>query len=635
MPLNPAQREAVTFGEGPAMILAGPGSGKTTVITWRIRWLIEEHGVDPARILVITFTRAAAKEMEERFLRLMEGERLPVSFGTFHAIFFKILKLAYNYSSRNILPQEKKREILKEAVANSEMETEDLSEFLQALSNEISEVKGEGIDPARYYSRNCPDEIFREIYAEYNEKLRLGNWVDFDDMVVLCNELFAARPDILSAWQRKYQYILIDEFQDINRLQYQVVRRLAEPENNLFVVGDDDQSIYRFRGARPEIMLGFPKDYPDCRRIVLDVNYRSTPEIIQTAGLVIGQNEARFRKDLRTENPDGPKPVFREFSTVITQNDQILRDLQDHHREGIPYEEMALLYRTNQAPRAMVEQLIRMNLPFHMRDVVPNLYDHWITGDILTYMFLGAGSRRRADFLRVINRPKRYISRSAFPDPEVDLAKLRETYRDREYVVDKLDRLEYDLRMIGKMAPYAAVNYIRRGVGYEDFLQTYAEDRKMSPDELFGILDELQESAGNYQTLADWLAYMEEYRKELGEKRQERQQAATGVTVSTMHGAKGLEYQVVILPDVNEGLVPHRRAVVREDIEEERRLFYVAMTRAGTWLHIYWTKERYNKELPPSRFLREAGAKLPVSREKNGRLQRVRSDSGRYRGESL
>lgn len=592
------------------MVLAGPGSGKTTVITHRIRRLIGAGGVDPASILVITFTKAAALQMQERFFRLMEGQCPPVVFGTFHAVFFKILKYAYNYKGNQVLPPERRMALLREIFAQcrTELEVEDENEFLMEIGNEISAVKGEGIEIGNYHSKSCPSDVFERIFRGYNEGLRRAGLLDFDDMVGMCYELFLARKDILLAWQKKYRYILIDEFQDINLLQYQVVRMLAAPENNLFIVGDDDQSIYRFRGARPEIMLHFPEDYPDCRKILLNVNYRSVKPVVDHAGLLIGQNEIRYRKALTSARGEGPEPVFAQVKNLQEENDRVMRELQQYHRNGIPWEQMALLYRTNQNPRAMVEQLMRMNLPFRMKDVVPSLYDHWIAGDMITYMLVAAGSRKRADIIRIINRPKRYIARAAFMEETVNLEKLKEYYKDKEYIVERLDRFEYDLRMLRKMAPYAAINYIRHGMGYDDFLKEYAEFRRMKPDELYEIADELQERAAGFRTLSEWLADIAEYNRKMKEQKEEaKQNAGTGINVATMHGSKGLEYEVVYILDANEGITPHKRSVLPEEIEEERRLFYVAMTRAKTHLHIYWTEEHYNKKLPVSRFVKEAG----------------------------
>ena len=264
------------------LVLAGPGSGKTTVITNRVRYLTEKAGVDPSHILVITFTRAAAREMKERYAQMTRAGCSRVSFGTFHSVFFLILKLAYRYQAANIVREEQRIQFIKTLLGRCDLEVEDEGEFISSILSEISMVKGEMMDLDHYYAKNCPEEIFKQLYSGYEEQLRRHRLLDFDDMLVMCHQLFKERKDILSAWQDKYRYILIDEFQDINRIQYEIVKMLALPGNNLFIVGDDDQSIYRFRGARPEIMLGFERDYPDARRLLLDTNYRSSRQIGET-----------------------------------------------------------------------------------------------------------------------------------------------------------------------------------------------------------------------------------------------------------------------------------------------------------------------------------------------------------------
>ncbi len=288
--LSKAQKEAVMHKDGPMMVLAGPGSGKTLVITKRIQYLISHYQIPPQRILVITFTRAAANEMKERFWRLA-GETLPVSFGTFHSVFFTILKYAYHYSADNILPEHKKYDLLREIIMDRDLETGDEPDFLRSLISEISLVKGQLLSMDYYHSQSCADSVFQLIYKQYNEKLRKNQWMDFDDILVYTYSLLKEREDLLAAWQNKFQYILIDEFQDISPIQYEIIKMLAAPRNNLFIVGDDDQSIYRFRGAKPEIMLGFPKDYKDTEKIQLDVNYRSSPEIVEESQKVIRENK--------------------------------------------------------------------------------------------------------------------------------------------------------------------------------------------------------------------------------------------------------------------------------------------------------------------------------------------------------
>lgn len=607
MPFNKAQEAAVNHGEGPMMVLAGPGSGKTTVVTHRVQSLIERHGVNPSSILVITFTRAAAREMKERFERLMEGRCLrgQVSFGTFHAVFFRILKLAYGYEAADIIREDQRLRFMRELVAKEQLEPEDENELIASLLSEISSVKGELIDLDHYYAKSCSEEAFKRIYAGYEERLRRNRKIDFDDMLVMCYELFRQRPDILGAWQKKYAYILVDEFQDINRLQYEIVRMLAAPRNNLFIVGDDDQSIYRFRGARPEIMLGFERDYPDAGRVLLDVNYRSTKEIVDASLRLIGNNEKRFKKSLRTAGSRGRKVITRVWKDEEEENSRIAEEIRMYSEAGCAYRDIAVLYRTNSGPRRLIEKLMEYNLPFKARDVVPNLYEHWISKNILAYIRVALGSRERGEVLQMINRPARYISRDALQAPQISFDEVKGYYRDKDWMVERIESLEFDLTAISRMSPLAAVNYIRKSVGYDAWLYEYAAAHRMKADEFLETADQLKESAARYKTFDVWFSHISEYGEELKRQAREREQTADAVTLSTMHSSKGLEYRVVYILDANEGVTPHSKAVLDADIEEERRLFYVAMTRAKQRLHVYSVKERYHKPAEVSRFVEE------------------------------
>lgn len=605
MSFNHSQEEAIRHFKGPALVLAGPGSGKTTVITHRTKQLIESYHVEPEHILVITFTRAAALEMKERFMNLMDGKRTAVTFGTFHSVFFRILKYAYHYRAENIAREEERQNFIREIIQNLHLEIEDENEFVNDILSEISVIKNDRIALEHYYPKNCSEQIFKAIYEQYEWRMQKENRIDFDDMLLLTYELLAARLDILKLWQEKYSFILIDEFQDINKVQYDIIRMLAAPRNNLFIVGDDDQSIYRFRGARPEIMLGFEKDYPDARRILLNINYRCSKSIVSAAGQLIMNNKTRFQKQIRAFHSAGPSIYIRQCRSVQEETTAILEQIHDYEEHGIKYSDMAVLVRTNIGARAIVEKMIEANLPFQMRDQIPNLFEHWIARDLLTYMEIAAGDDSRAAFLKIINRPKRYIHREALSEQRVTMNLLRGYYREKDWMLDRIDRMEYELKMLRMMTPYAAINFIRKGIDYESFVKEYAQYRRMKPEELMEVLDALQESANNYKTLREWKQHISDYTKELKEKISDQQTQKDGVQISTMHSAKGLEYEAVFLPDVNESIVPHTKAVLDADLEEERRLFYVAMTRAKNYLHIYSLKERYNKPLLPSRYLEE------------------------------
>ena len=607
MAFNESQIKAVDFKDGACMVLAGPGSGKTTVITHRTKKLIEEYGVNPSNILVITFTKAAATEMQTRFQALMGGHYYPVTFGTFHAVYFKILKYAYNYGADNILREEKKNEYIKEIISKLRLEFDDENEFIKDIISEISLVKSEMMDLNNYYAKNCSEDNFRKIFNMYNDRLIRENVVDFDDMLIMCYELLSKRPDILKLWQNKYKYILIDEFQDICKVQYEVIKLLALPENNIFIVGDDDQSIYRFRGAKPDIMLGFKNDYKDASQILLDTNYRSTAAIVEKAGILVKHNTKRFTKSIRTGRGDGSSPNIKIFKNEKEEISHILRLIKDYTEQGFAYNDIAVLFRTNTTPRLLVEKLIEYNVPFRMKDIIPNIYEHWITRNILTYIRIALGSRARGDFLHIINRPKRYISRDAFPDEQVSFWDLKEYYSDKQYVVERIERLQYDIEWLEKMTPFEAINYIRHGIGYDDYILEYANYRRIKPEELFEILDELQEASAEFKTYDEWFKHIVAYTEELKLQNKERMEQRDGVELSTIHSSKGLEYKIVIIIGANEGISPYQKAFLQEDIEEERRLFYVAMTRAKDILHIFAVRERFGRAIDVSRFIFETG----------------------------
>lgn len=616
MQMDDAQLRAARHGAGPMMVLAGPGSGKTTTMTKRVVNLIWEQKVSPFHILVVTFTKASAKEMKERFFRLCREEEKnrgenyryqDVTFGTFHGIFYGILKQAYRLNAANILGEEKKYDILKEIVYRLKVEVEDEKEFFEGLVQEISMVKNDRIPIEHYYSANCPDETFRRIYKEYTSKCRSLRLLDFDDMLLYCYDLLVKRKDILLAWQKKFQYVLIDEFQDINKIQYDIIKLLAAPENNLFIVGDDDQSIYGFRGAKPEIMLHFPKDFPNVKTEILACNYRSSKKIVEAAKRVIAGNEKRFKKELFTENEEG-SPIHTKVFEMGKDEEVYVKDqIDSYYKAGVPYEEMAVLYRTNAEAGFLIETFMEHGIPFQMRDVLPNLYDHWIAKNMISYMKLAMGERSRREFLQVMNRPNRYISRDALEDAQVSFEGLRWFYEGKEWMCDRVDRMEEDLNILKNMTPYGAINYIRHGIGYDEYLKDYAAYRKMKPDDFYEVLQELMESARPYRTFLEWFIHIEEYTEQLKEQAKKQVQEKSGVTIATLHSSKGLEYDVVFLMDVNEGILPYKKAVTEQAVEEERRLLYVGMTRARKELYILYCNERHEKPLEISSFLLESG----------------------------
>lgn len=608
--VSEAQRQAITHGDGPCLCLAGPGAGKTFTIANRVKYLIEQYQTPPEEILVVTFSKAAAVEMKERFEGITEGSHYRVRFGTFHSVFFQILCAAYHYEAKDIVTQSLKYRFLEEAVSDVSFEVEDKKEFLEELEKEISKVKGEGIDIDCYYSATCPEQVFRDIFRGYQERLQRHRALDFDDMVVYTYQLLTARTDIRTRWQSRFTYILIDEFQDINRLQYENIKMLAAPQNNLFVVGDDDQSIYGFRGARPDIMMAFPKQYPQVKKITLGINYRCSSEILTAAGKLISCNKRRFAKKLTAERGAVEGVHICHCRTLYSEAEKIVNEIKRYGESGTAYEDMAVLFRTNMQMRTLAGKLMERGIPFVMKENLPNMFDTWLAKDLLCYMEIAMGNRSREKFLKICNRPLRYLSRAAFDTPEVTFGGLKGYYqrKNQMWMWERIDDFENEIRALRTMTPYSALHYIRKGIGYDGFLTEYAKERNVNEEDWFEVLEEIMETARDCKSIPEWLAFVENYGDTLEEMREQQNKKLrekSGVNLMTMHGAKGLEYEAVFIPTVNEGVVPYRKSVQAGNIEEERRMLYVAMTRAKKHLHLSYVDERFQKKAEASRFIGE------------------------------
>ena len=609
---NSSQKKAIQTVKGPVLCLAGPGSGKTTSMVYRIKYMIEKAHITPAHILVITFTRASAREMQERFYQITNGSVRGCTFGTFHSVFFSILKTAYGYTADNILPEEQKYNMIRDIIRNMELEYEDEEEMVSSLIGEISMMKGELIDLSHFYSSCVGEEVFRDICRQYDARKNRMNKLDFDDMMIYCYELLCQRKDILNALQQKYRYILVDEFQDINKIQYEITKLLALPQNHLFIVGDDDQSIYGFRGSKPEIMLHFKEEYPDATEILLDTNYRCSKNITEGSLQLIQNNRVRFPKKI-VGSSEYVEPIkIHHVKNIKEENSHVLQEILQYKKEGIAYRDMAVIMRTNVQARSIIQTLMSYNIPFQVRDSVPCIYDYFAVRDILDYIRAAMGIRDRKIFLNILNKPKRYLKRDLLMEEQFDFDKMTARVKEKDWAVENLEQMEYDLKILSGLKPFAAVHFIRKAIGYDSYVEEYCDYRRMNPDDIFCTLDELQELSKQYKTFAEWFEGIDAYRITFQEQVQKTKQEKHGITVTTMHSAKGLEYEVVFLIEANEGMTPYKKAVKPEEIEEERRMFYVAMTRAKHHLHIYDVKEYFNKELVPSRFLSEIVTKPPV-----------------------
>ena len=605
MGFNEAQAQAIQHTDGPCLVLAGPGSGKTLTIVNRVKYLIEKQKVRPEEILVVTFTRFAAAEMKSRLCLVMGKRDLPVTVGTFHGIYYGILKWAYRMNQENILSETEKYQILRGVINKERMEIFDEEDFIQDIVAEIGKVKNNRIPLEEFVSEKCSADAFRNIYRNYERHRKELKKIDFDDMLVLCYELFRSRPDVLAQWQKKFRYVLIDEFQDINRIQYDVIRMLAQPENNLFVVGDDDQAIYGFRGADSELMLGFGKDFPDAKQILLGMNYRSTANIVQNSLKLIENNVERYSKKLEANREGGSCLHIQEVKDPVEEAEYVLEEIQKCKENGIKEEEIAILFRVHTDARAVVEAMVERKIPFQMKEHLPNIYEHFIAKDIMAYFRLATGKRRRQDFLQVMNRPKRYLGRDSVSGSQVSFEDMRKFYCDKDWMIDRIDQFEWDVKMLMKMAPYAAIQYIRKRIGYDDFLKEYAFTHQINRSDLNEVLAEIEEAAKAFSSVEEWFAHVEEYTETLKVKEKERNRPRPGVRLMTIHASKGLEFKQVFLIAANEGRIPYQKAKTDKAIDEERRLFYVAMTRAKDFLKSCYVKIKNGKEVTPSRFVDE------------------------------
>ena len=603
MRFSKEQSVAIMHTDGPMMVIAGPGSGKTTVIARRIKYLIESAGVSPADILVITFTKAAAAEMEQRFKFIISGENYQVRFGTFHSVFFWIIKRAYGLDNTSVISEIEKKNMIDGIIKDLSVDYDNREDVINSILAQISLVKCNMIDIDNYYSSDMPEKYFREIYIRLDKEMKRAGKIDFDDMMVMCYELLTKRADILEQLRKLFRYILVDEFQDSNKLQYEILKLLGKPAENVFVVGDDDQSVYGFRGAKPEIMQIFARDFKDVKITYLSENYRCSKNISQASIKVISENGNRFKKKLTSaSDSEGYVKVLYPMDSR-DESLLIIKSLKEHFNKGIPYEKQAVIYRTNNDPRMLVYRLNEFNIPFNISDSMPNIFEHFVVKNILDYIKMALGDRSRATFLRIMNKPSRYISRDILWEESIDFDILKSRIRGKDYVIENIYKLEADLKLIAKMRPFAAINFIRKSVGYDDYIKDYCEYRQMDSIEFYDIMDTLAGMVQDMTSYGDMFEFIENY-SEVIKIQQKHSKERNGVNLMTMHSSKGLEFDVVHIIQAVDGITPYKKAKTKAEKEEERRMFYVAMTRAKDELFIYCPRTVLGKDKTESPFVK-------------------------------
>jgi ATP-dependent DNA helicase UvrD/PcrA len=620
--LNPPQKEAVLHGEGPLLILAGAGSGKTRVIVHRIVHLIRERGVPPGQILAVTFTNKAAGEMRQRVEQLLGGGEFPL-ISTFHSACARILRreihlLGYDRNFA-IYDDRDAEKLLKEIVAELGLDEKRYPAKMFAAA--IDDCKNAGLRPDELASGDFQQQKVARVYAAYQERLKKCNALDFGDLVMLTVRLFETEPAVLERYRDRYRWILVDEYQDTNPIQYRLIRLLAGERRNLCVVGDDDQSIYRWRGADIRNILDFEKDFPGVTVVKLEQNYRSTRTILTAAGRVVAKNRGRKEKALWTENPGGEPIVYRQLESEREEGRFVCREIERHHRTG-RLSDMAVFYRTNAQSRVVEDALVADGIPYHMVGGM-RFYERMEIKDILAYLKLLVNPADEVALRRIINTPPRGIGHATV-DKVAEFAAgkgltlyaaLAEAARTTLLAAGPKGKIAGFVRLMEGFAADVAdgsladlASRIIRESGYAQRLQ---EERSDEADERLANLQELVSALEEFERTSEERtlpAFLEQVA--LISDLERGGQGEDSVTLMTLHSAKGLEYPVVFMIGMEERLFPHVRALDDPaQMEEERRLCYVGMTRARERLFLSNARRRrifgQDQHNPPSRFIRD------------------------------
>ena len=612
--LNENQLKAVNHLDGPCMVLAGPGSGKTRVITYRIANMVVNKNIKPTSILAISFTKASSIEMKNRALSLSNDFRMnKVTYGTFHSVFFRILRYFENYNIESILDEKTKRIGLKNILKGLNIENADDDETIGQVINEISYVKNELMDKRDFKSEVLTNDEFIKVYNFYEEYKQQMNKIDFDDMLIKTYELLKNNKAALDRVRSVYRYILVDEFQDINKVQFEALKLIANPSNNIFVVGDEDQSIYGFRGSRPDFLLEFEEYFS---------NYRSKGEIINIANRLIEKNTNRYEKVIKCGQGNGAKVNYISPEDSEEEAVYIAKDIKNKVQEDYTeYTDFAVIYRTNIQSRALVDVFMDMRIPFVVKDSIVTIYDHWAAQDILAYLRIGVNPNSNKDWIRIINKPFRYISKdnlNLIKDEPDFINSLINKCDLHPKQVKTINDLDIDISYVKGLNPKNAISYIRTTLDYDRYILDYCTNRKIKTNGLIEILNELESSATNFKTIQEYLEHIERVKSEIVDNKNNKE--TDGVIFTTMHSAKGLEFKNVYIIGANEGTIPHEKSYEIDDeekkndqIEEERRLMYVAITRAEENICISSPINKYGKRVSKSRFVEDI--KAPTKKE--------------------
>ena len=609
--LNEMQKKAVTHKDGPLLILAGAGSGKTKVLTTRIAYLIKEEGVNPENILAITFTNKAAGEMKERIEKLIGKTNLQAS--TFHSFGVKILRENYDklgYKNNFvIMDSDDSLTLVKKIIKDLGYDPKRFSPYM--IRNKISSNKAEFVMPEEYkkFVHSEEDDIIYKVYKKYQEILFKNNSVDFDDLLILPLKLFRENPEVLDYYQEKYRYILIDEYQDTNQAQYLIVKSLAKKYRNIACVGDNDQSIYMFRGANYKNILNFEKDYPDAEIIMLEQNYRSTKTILNAANSVIKNNNFRKDKNLWSDKEEGEKISFYKVYDEVDEVFYIIRKIKELISSGASYKDIAILYRTNAQSRVFEQELLKQNLPFRIIGSF-YFYSRKEIKDLLAYLRLIHNSDDDISLMRCINTPKRGIGPKTISEIEESATFYNTSMFEAIKDGKALEFKKIILELKEDLNNCSLTEFIEKVLDKTGMRKALKEEKSLEADIRLENLEEFKSVTKNFEERVGVIS-LEEFLLEVSlvSDIEEYKDDPNRVTLMTVHAVKGLEFPYVFIAGLEEGIFPHKNSYSPDELEEERRLMYVAITRAMKKLWITSAKKRmiYGQESPSilSRFVKE------------------------------
>lgn len=598
MELNNSQQKAVMKKEGPCMVLAGPGSGKTYTLTRRIIKLIES-GVPANEILVITFTKAAAIEMKERFQRLSD-DVYPVTFGTFHSLFWGILQKELGYKATDIVMGKQKEQLMYTAFTSIDNRCEDKM-LLNLFSMELSTFYNSAKNIEEYEPKYIDKKDLIEFAKAYEALKNKYHVIDFDDMLLKTYRLFKSKPNVLYKWQTRFSYFLIDEMQDMNDVQFELITMLGQRTKNIFCVGDDDQSIYGFRGANPKVMNKFVKHFEGTETIVLDYNYRNPKNLVDCAHKLISKNTLRFQKNIKSTSPDG-KISINCYDNEFIEAKEVIKIINGLLQDDTSLNDIAILYRNHSDARFIVDALINENIPFYLKEKMPNIYSHFVISDIEAYFQIAAYNSTKERLLRIINRPNRYIHRRAVEEGR-DLKGMLRFYQDNQNAHRQVEALINDINLISKMSPVSAINYIKNIIGYGQYLKEEAVNAGVLETEYIDVLDFLTGVLKDCKTIKQAIDKLNILKLKVDfENKNNEKDKKNKIGLYTLHSSKGLEFENVFIISANEGIIPTNKADSKEEIEAERRLFYVGITRTKKNLYLSYTNK---KNRDKSRFLTE------------------------------